>query len=941
MRKANQRTSDIVEALRAEINFELDDVIAKIVSSLPEDYFKSLSRSDQLTQLKALLATGVCQLDQEIMLRGDNGRMVGVISRQNYPGLLADILKRLPRDHDLVSAKIFTSTDHNFIIDLFEFQTDDEADAKEPVPDEQVAVTVSEVHHLTGVASETIQEFIQHYPAYGSILRSPRALADHLLAFQEMSHANDIVVRWDEKRREETCVTISAGSSRTRELFERAARFFSRLKLDIEQASLMDIKRDAAGQTAIARFTICGRLGSGLSPRRAAADLRLFLRLDQDVVSDTGLPLVFENHRESELALALARLAAHLLKFSGKDLAFQQINRVLASRPEVIKLVVSAIIDEKPMVPFGMEHLGPTERQVVSMLKSIANACTASNYHQSERRSLTMRLDHRLFDQFELPELPYAVFYVFGNGFDGFHVRFREVARGGMRLVRTRNQEHHLTESTRGFEEVFRLASAQQLKNKDIAEGGAKAIIILKPEVDPGRAGRDFVDGLLDVLLSESANGELLYLGPDENVTPELIEWVVERSRARGYAYPESLMSSKPKTGINHKEFGVTSEGVTVFLKRALRFVGIDPSTDSFTVKLTGGPDGDVAGNEMRILIREFGERVKIIAVADGSGAAVDLEGLDHDELLRLVRESRAISEFDPRRLTKSGAITGLGSPADIAIRNDLQFNVRSDVFIPAGGRPSSINAANWESYFDKDGIPAARVIVEGANLFVDEHARKQLSDRGVVIVKDSSANKCGVICSSLEIIAGMLLNNEQFLAIKPEFVEEVLELLRELADNEAICLFNEQPRAPEQSLPELSVLISKQILHLGDLIYANMGSWSQEELQLADEIVLRYLPRSLAKSVGGNVMEKIPHAYRNQLVAAILSSRVVYREGVQNLRNMRSDALAKLALDHLRLENETLRFMESIDESGLANAETIKSILRHSGSKALRELGN
>ena len=56
-------------------------------------------------------------------------------------------------------------------------------------------------------------------------------------------------------------------------------------------------------------------------------------------------------------------------------------------------------------------------------------------------------------------------------------------------------------------------------------------------------------------------------------------------------------MSSKPDAGVNHKEFGVTSEGVHVFLEAALRdTLGVDPKVDPFTVKLTGGPDGDVAG---------------------------------------------------------------------------------------------------------------------------------------------------------------------------------------------------------------------------------------------------------------------------------------------------------------------------------------------------------
>ena len=101
-------------------------------------------------------------------------------------------------------------------------------------------------------------------------------------------------------------------------------------------------------------------------------------------------------------------------------------------------------------------------------------------------------------------------------------------------------------------------------------------------------------------------------------------------------------MSSKPATGINHKEFGVTSEGVLIFLRKALIENGIDPDKTPFTVKLTGGPDGDVGGNAIRILFRDYPNTARVVAVADGTGAASDPEGLNAKELVRLVDEGRA-----------------------------------------------------------------------------------------------------------------------------------------------------------------------------------------------------------------------------------------------------------------------------------------------------------
>ena len=74
-----------------------------------------------------------------------------------------------------------------------------------------------------------------------------------------------------------------------------------------------------------------------------------------------------------------------------------------------------------------------------------------------------------------------------------------------------------------------------------------------------------------------------------------------------------------------------------------------------------------------------------------------------------------------------------------------------TDAFIPAGGRPNTIDMNNYRHFLTPEGKPSAPLIVEGANLFVTTLAREALfKEAGVVIVKDSSANKAGVITSSV-----------------------------------------------------------------------------------------------------------------------------------------------------------------------------------------------
>lgn len=71
------------------------------------------------------------------------------------------------------------------------------------------------------------------------------------------------------------------------------------------------------------------------------------------------------------------------------------------------------------------------------------------------------------------------MFLVVGQEFRGFHLRFRDVARGGIRIVKSRNSEAYSINARSLFDENYNLANTQQRKNKDIPEGGSKGVILL------------------------------------------------------------------------------------------------------------------------------------------------------------------------------------------------------------------------------------------------------------------------------------------------------------------------------------------------------------------------------------------------------------------------------------------------------------------------------
>lgn len=63
----------------------------------------------------------------------------------------------------------------------------------------------------------------------------------------------------------------------------------------------------------------------------------------------------------------------------------------------------------------------------------------------------------------------------------------------------------------------------------------------------------------------------------------------------------------------------------------------------------------------------------------------------------------------------------------------------------------------------DAEGKPNFKYVVEGANLFFTQQARLFLEKKGVVLFKDSSTNKGGVTSSSLEVLAGLSLTDEEY----------------------------------------------------------------------------------------------------------------------------------------------------------------------------------
>ena len=397
---------------------------------------------------------------------------------------------------------------------------------------------------------------------------------------------------------------------------------------------------------------------------------------------------------------------------------------------------------------------------------------------------------------------------------------------------------------------------------------------------------------------------EIIEIGPDENMFDPMIEWMGGFALREGYTLGAGLISGKPGSGINHKEFGVTSFGVLQYLLRTMKELGINPERDSFSIKIAGGPGGDVAGNLMKLLLRrEKGAYVypgiKIVAITDGPAVVSDPDGIDREELSRLLLTAN-LDAFNPECLKGEGACMLFSKPvmdADGIERHRLverrgkalsekmlnrdEFMRRfqdnlyryADIFLPCGGRPSTLNIANYRDYLPA-GRASSRAIVEGANSFITPDARIKLQEGGIPIVKDASANKCGVITSSYEILSGLMLDNDEFQKVKPRLVKEIMERLARLAQGEAEWLFA-MHCATGKFLTELTDELSDQINHKNEEIEKYLEL--HPEL-VDDKVVLAHLPKIFSEMFRDRI-SRIPIEYRRAIVSVELATRIVYRQ--------------------------------------------------------------
>jgi glutamate dehydrogenase len=970
----------------------IEDVVPWFLGNMPAAYFRQVPDHLRMDHIKAIAAIKDANMDLYLNLKSHthDGRLIYTFIRPGTePGTLLSMVEELPylEDIPLTRLHVFSSLDGSMSLNMFVYGHKDFT--ARPIDSEPVQVIlklakqVQEGNHPriepnplfeTSALQEYLKKCSDNY--LNIVSRKPERFLHQRLLFDSVSGTEGCEVRVEMASVDDEdydqighyWIDVAVANSMPQVSLEHLCRIMYLQKFDVARARLDVIDDGDNGSVTLLRV-LAKPLDETTLVDEASFDLLMQEIKRSKWLDNTTMDLVFDKYpwlgvRRGEIITAMCSLM-HPVLAKENPLVYSKANilhmvtkpRMIPHAAKIAELFLERFNPENPL----KDETAFAERRrdiqaaiesdvedsvttgILNKMLDIVSHTLKTNIYMQNRYALGLRLDPRIMGD-SYKELPYGILFAHGRRFNGYHVRFRDISRGGMRLVTPATVEQYTLESARHYDECYGLAFAQQLKNKDIPEGGSKAVNLIDTN-DLTRASRDYVmrkavkgftDTILDLVVDTPetqecivdylGKKEVLYLGPDEQVIPEDINWIIQQAARRGYTTPAAFMSSKPRAGINHKEYGVTSEGVNVYLDVALRrILGKDPTKEPFTIKMTGGPDGDVGGNEIKILIREYGDNAKIVGIADHSGCAEDPEGLNHEELLRLFHEALCISNFNASKLGSKGVLHTVDTEEGVKARNSMHNRLEADAFIPCGGRPNTIDIANYKQFIKADGTPSSPLIVEGANLFVTAEARKALHDEaGVIIVKDSSANKGGVITSSYEICAAMLLSEDEFFEHKEQIVEEVLAKVRGLAKLEAELLFREG-ESYDGALPEVSQIISNSINAATDALSAALDTLSVEDREQLLPLFRAHLPKTLADLSFDRVHERVPDQYVKNAISSTLASKMVYKEGTKFIEAQPKHKLAAMALRYIQKQKEVAVLMESLNAADMPEDEKQK----------------
>ncbi len=412
---------------------------------------------------------------------------------------------------------------------------------------------------------------------------------------------------------------------------------------------------------------------------------------------------------------------------------------------------------------------------------------------------LVIKLDPGRVPDLPAPR-PRLEMFVYSPRFEGIHLRFGRVARGGIRW--SDRQEDFRTE-------ILGLVKAQDVKNSVIVPAGAKGGFVCKQLPDPAdRAAyaeeglacyRLFISAMLDI--TDNTDGERVVPPPGvvrhdgddpylvvaaDKGTATFSDVANEIANEYGFWLGDAFASGGSH-GYDHKKMGITARGAWESVRFHFCTLGTDVDADDITVAGIGDMSGDVFGNGMLL-----SRHIRLVAAFDHRHVFLDPDPdpaasfAERERLFALPRSTWA--EYDATLISAGGGVwprTAKSVPISPQAREALDLEGGVTALTPAelisavlaapadllwnGGIGTYVKAAaeTHAAVGDRanDGIRIdatqlrAKVIGEGGNLGLTQAARIEFARAGGLINTDFIDNSAGVDTSDHEVNIKILLN--------------------------------------------------------------------------------------------------------------------------------------------------------------------------------------
>ncbi|MBQ1027203.1 NAD-glutamate dehydrogenase [Micromonospora sp. C95] len=488
---------------------------------------------------------------------------------------------------------------------------------------------------------------------------------------------------------------------------------------------------------------------------------------------------------------------------------------------------------------------------------------------------VAFKLDPQAIPELPAPRPKFEIF-VYSPRFEGVHLRFGPVARGGLRWSDRR--EDFRTE-------VLGLVKAQMVKNAVIVPVGAKGGFVLKQK--PGDRDeavtcyKEFVSALLDVTDNIVA-GEIV--PPDDVVrhdgddpymvvaadkgTATFSDTANEISTAHNFWLGDAFASGG-SAGYDHKKMGITARGAWESVKRHFREMGHDTQSQDFTVAGVGDMSGDVFGNGMLL-----SEHIRLVAAFDHRHLFLDPDpdpATSYAERKRLFEMTRSTWEDYNTELISAGggiyprtaksvpispqvrAVLGLDDDVDqlspqelmkaiLTAPVDLFWNGGIGTYVKASSETNAQVGDKSNDAIRVDGRSLrCRVVGEGGNLGFTQHGRIEYAQAGGRMYTDFIDNAAGVDCSDHEVNIKILLNTA--VADGELTIPERDELLARMTDEVAELVLRDnydQARAINNSQAQATSLLPVHRRMITELERAGVLDRSLEALPPDEELAVR-----------------------------------------------------------------------------------------------------